>query len=264
MKIVTEVRHMDGIRGNFSISDQAVYQATAEGNFLIRHEVPSSMLSSNLEHNSQEAKQSTQSIFSTVRAFVDQQQYFFEMLWRKAIPAKQRITEIENGLKREFIETIQDPVEIKSLISKVINSATEQLDVVLSTANSFYRYEKEGVIESLTRKADNGVNVRILIRNDDDNNIIEDKVKVLVAKHPTNLKVHYLSNSVRTKVTTFLADNELFLVIELKEKDDDIKDISNEAAIGLATYSNSESTVLSNASIFETLWLSQSNVSIPV
>ena len=59
------------------------------------------------------------------------------------------------------------------------------------------------------------------------------------------------------KVTTFLADNELSLVIELK---DDNIDTGNEEAIGLATYSNSESTVLSNASIFETLWLSQSKV----
>jgi two-component system, OmpR family, sensor histidine kinase VicK len=58
------------------------------------------------------------------------------------------------------------------------------------------------------------------------------------------------------KVTTFLADNELSLVIELK---DDNIDTGNEEAIGLATYSNSESTVLSNASIFETLWLSQSH-----
>jgi two-component system, OmpR family, sensor histidine kinase VicK len=53
----------------------------------------------------------------------------------------------------------------------------------------------------------------------------------------------------------------LSLVVELK---DDTKDISNEEAVGLATYSNSESTVLSNASIFETLWLSQSNMPIPI
>jgi two-component system, OmpR family, sensor histidine kinase VicK len=79
-----------------------------------------------------------------------------------------------------------------------------------------------------------------------------------MTKHP-NLKVQYLSDSVRTKVTSFLADQELFLVIELK---DDTRDTNNEA-IGLATYSNSESTVLSYASIFETLWLSPRNVSMP-
>ncbi|MFL6343511.1 MAG: hypothetical protein ACJ71K_01210 [Nitrososphaeraceae archaeon] len=58
-----------------------------------------------------------------------------------------------------------------------------------------------------------------------------------------------------------MADQGLSLLVELK---DDTKDISNEEAVGLATYSNSESTVLSNVSIFETLWLSQSNVPIPV
>jgi hypothetical protein len=57
-------------------------------------------------------------------------------------------------------------------------------------------------------------------------------------------------------VTTFLADNALSLVVELK---DDTKQNCNEA-IGLATYSNSESTVLSYVSIFETLWLSASDI----
>lgn len=50
-------------------------------------------------------------ICTTLRAFVEQQQYFFDMLWKKAIPAKQRIKEIEEDLKREFIETIQDSEE---------------------------------------------------------------------------------------------------------------------------------------------------------
>ena len=60
-----------------------------------------------------------------------------------------------------------------------------------------------------------------------------------------------------------MADNELSLVIE--ELKDDGRDLGDEAAaIGIATYSNSESTVLSNTSIFETLWLSQSKVPIPI
>jgi hypothetical protein len=53
-------------------------------------------------------------------------------------------------------------------------------------------------------------------------------------------------------MTTLLADNALSLVVELK---DDTKQNSSEA-VGLATYSNSESTALSYVSIFETLWLS--------
>ena len=43
------------------------------------------------------------------------------------IPAKQRIKEIEENLKREFIETIQDTEETTTLISKVLSSATEEI-----------------------------------------------------------------------------------------------------------------------------------------
>jgi hypothetical protein len=61
----------------------------------------------NLNKNGQGTKLLTQAIYSSVKAFVGQQQYFFDMLWKKSIPAKQRIKEIEEDLKREFVETIQ-------------------------------------------------------------------------------------------------------------------------------------------------------------
>jgi hypothetical protein len=67
-----------------------------------------------------------------------------------------------------------------------------------------------------------------------------------------------LDKSVQTKVITILADNEVSLVVELK---DDAKQ-NNDEAIGLASSSNSEFTILSYVSIFETLWLSLSNVPI--
>ena len=87
-----EVRHMDGIKGNYSIVDGIDYQATAAV---------------------EEGDPQSESVLSNVPAFVDQQQFVFDMLWNKAIPTKQRIKEIEQGLKREFIETIQDPIEIR-------------------------------------------------------------------------------------------------------------------------------------------------------
>ena len=85
------------------------------------------------------------------------------MLWRKAIPAKQRIKEIEEGLKREFVETLQDPEVMENLISKVIISAIEEIDIVISTPDTFKRYEREGIIQLLIRKADEGIKVRILL-----------------------------------------------------------------------------------------------------
>lgn len=52
------------------------------------------------------------------------------------------------------------------------------------------------------------------------------------------------------KVSILIVDSRIALMEDLK---DDDKSSSNEA-IGMATYSNNESTVLTYISIFETLW----------
>jgi hypothetical protein len=52
---------------------------------------------------------------------------------------------------------------------------------------------------------------------------------------------------------TVVVDEELCLTAEVKDTEDDID--STVEVLGLATYSNSESIVLSYASIFETLWI---------
>jgi hypothetical protein len=74
--------------------------------------------------------------------------------------------------------------------------------------------------------------------------------------HP-QITINNLDKSIQTKVTTIVADNELSLVIELK----DDTQLNSKEAVGFATYSNSESTVLSYASIFETLWI-QSRIAV--
>jgi two-component system, OmpR family, sensor histidine kinase VicK len=102
---ITEIRHLDNIRGNFGLVDRKWYHASA---------------------NSHEVEGISQQIFATTREFVDQQQLFFDTLWSKAILAKNRIKEIEEGLKREVTETTEDPIEIQNLISKVITSANRR------------------------------------------------------------------------------------------------------------------------------------------
>jgi hypothetical protein len=87
------------------------------------------------------------------------------------IPAKQRIREIEEGLKREFIETIQDPVEIINLIPKVLSSATEEISILFSSLNSVKRYYSLGILDQLASKAKkewNVLSVQLLLNNDGD------------------------------------------------------------------------------------------------
>jgi hypothetical protein len=103
---------------------------------------------------------------------------------------------------------------------------------VLSTPNSFKRYEGEGIIELLTRKSDEGIKVRLLLNQNDD---IQQSIERLVEAHP-RITIRGLDQTIKTKLTTIMADRELSLVLELK---DDTK-ITGNYAIGFATYSNSE------------------------
>jgi hypothetical protein len=58
----------------------------------------------------------------------------------------------------------------------------------------------------------------------------------------------------QNKIITAIVDNELCLTVEVKANDAYDESDSIDEVLGLATYSNSESTVMSYASIFETLW----------
>ena len=58
----------------------------------------------------------------------------------------------------------------------------------------------------------------------------------------------------QNKVMTMGPDKDLCLSVEVKDNDDEDYGSSVEL-LGLATYSNSESTVSTYASIFETLWI---------
>jgi rhodanese-related sulfurtransferase len=182
---ISEVRHLDDIIGNFGIADGMYYTASARS----APSSPPPLL-----------------IISTVKPFVEQQQYFFDMLRRRAIPAKQRIKEIEEGLKREFIETIQDPIEIQNLVSKTIATAAEEIDVVFSTPNSFKRYEREGIIDQLAKKLDEGVKIRILLIPTDD---IQQSLGTLVAIHPQQqIAIRELDKSIKTKLVDVRSPKE--------------------------------------------------------
>jgi SNF2 family DNA or RNA helicase len=192
-------------------------------------------------------------VLSTARAFVEQQQYIFDTLWHKAIPAKQRIKEIEHGLKREFMDTMQDPYETQKILDNLLKSATEEILIILPTTttnNILYQYEQEYLLTLLKNAAvDQGVRIRILV-----NESIKERIEreIFTRSSSDLIEIQLLDRQQQNKVITVIVDKELCLTAEVK--DDDNYDSAVEV-LGLATYSNSESTVLSFASIFETLWL---------
>jgi signal transduction histidine kinase len=70
-------------------------------------------------------------------------------------------------------------------------------------------------------------------------------------KNRYHIDVRQIESSIQTRATVLIVDRKYSLIVELK---DDDKDESSKA-VGWATYSNSGPTVLSYASIFESLWM---------
>jgi two-component system, OmpR family, sensor histidine kinase VicK len=230
---IAELRHLDAIKGAFGIHDGIEYRASA--NVKKGGQLPAELITSN------------------VTEIVQQQQQVFDILWDKAIPAKQRIKEIEQGLKREFIDTIRDPIDIKKLISTLIKSALDQILILFSTANAFYLLEQEGILEVIKEaSSEHNVNTRILVdvRKEDEAKEIKEKVKWAGHGRPINFQP-ILKPSFQTKITTLIVDSTFSLTVEMK---DEAKE-SFEESVGLATYSNSESNIDAYTSIFETLWV---------
>jgi two-component system sensor histidine kinase VicK len=92
-----------------------------------------------------------------------------------------------------------------------------------------------------------GMKIRILVPMD--NKIRNETVEKL---RKAGINIRDNKKPLSTKLTNLVVDNTLSLTIELK---DGTRKRRNEEGIGLATYSNSESTVSSYVSIFETLWI---------
>jgi signal transduction histidine kinase len=109
MKIVDELRHLDGVKGGIAVSETE-YMATTI-----------------LE----EGKPLTQVIYSNVREVIEQGQYIFDTLWNTAIPAERKIREIEEGITHYESKVLENPDEIFKQIIHLGETSTE-LSIVSS------------------------------------------------------------------------------------------------------------------------------------
>ena len=238
---ISELRHLDGIKGNFGISEKGYTASATLQKATLLHQV----------------------IYSNVKAILEQQQYVFETLWSKAKPAEQKIREIEEGIDLGETEIIQSPEKILDLFIHLIKSAKSEILLMLPTINAFLREERIGIIELLKKSTtENDVNVRIITPSNDVVEKILQNIESVVVKRSQQenqkkekgFEVQHsniqFKETAMTTVTILVIDRKESLVME---KTDDSKENFIDA-IGLSTYSNSEPTVMSYLSIFEGLW----------
>ena len=215
-----ELRHMDNVKGNMAVTEtEYVATSVLEG-----------------------SKPVTQTIYSNVKAFLEQQRYFFENLWSNAVPAEHRIREIEQGIEPQRIEVIYDPGQALELYQSLIMSAEKEIKLMFPTCNAVIRQDNAGILY-LLQEAAKKCQIKLLMPNDE-------LVRNFIPSSNNAIVTRFIEQQEGGKATILVVDNKASLMMELK---DDSKKMFHEA-IGLSTYSNSKAGVLSYVSMFESLW----------
>jgi len=223
LKFAKEIRHLDGIRANFSVSETE-YMASATLQEEEQQHIP-------------------QVIYSNVKDLVGQQKYVFESLWNKSIPADQRFREIEDGIEAEIFEVLNNSERVSQILLDLAKSAKRELLIHLPNVKSLERLERLGVIDYTIKASQNGAIVRMICPLSAGNSRI-------VKKITDNAPAIKILNGNNSPYGMYIVDGEQFIRAELKEPNAE----RFSEAIGFAVYSNSRRSLESFRSVFDLLW----------
>ena len=219
MSIVDEVRHLDGIKGNFMISE-IEYLAPATS-----HE---------------ETKLSSLIIYSNVREIVEHQQYVFETLWNKSMTAGKRIRELEEGITTHYqTKVVEDLDEVVNEISHLIANSNE-LCTCLTSGGMQYSYNhfseiRKKILEKQKKGEHKGV--RYI------SNITQDNVNLVKVFVDAGIQIRHVKNL--PPMSFGVSDKEIAATIEKMEGGKMVQSL---------LLSNEPAYIDHFRSIFEDLW----------
>jgi signal transduction histidine kinase len=151
MSIVDDLRHLDGIKGNFMISESEYLAPVAS------HE---------------EKEISPLIIYSSVQEIVEHQQYVFDTLWNKSVSAQKRIREMEEGTTMHYeTKIIHDADEVVREIGRLTANSNE-LRICLTSGGLRYSYNHFfELMKKLLQKQRDGTHsgIRYITNIDSDN-----------------------------------------------------------------------------------------------
>ena len=219
MSIVNELHHLDGIKGNFMISEsEYLAPATSDG----------------------ETKPASLVIYSSVKEIVEHQQYVFETLWNKSISAEKRIEEIEQGITtHRETKIIQDPDEVVKEIGRLTANSNELYSCLTSggmqySYNHFFEIKKK-ILEKQKKGEHKGI--RYI------SNIDKDNAKLAKIFLDAGVEIRHVKNL--PPVSFGVSDKEIAATIEKMEGGRMVQSL---------LLSNEPAYVSHFRSIFEELW----------
>ncbi len=235
--VVNELRHLDGIKGNFYLSEKEYIAPAA------LHE---------------KDKPSSQIIHSNMKEIVEEQQYVFDTLWNKSIPADDKIKEIEQEIEPEYFRVINDNEEATNILIDLVKNAQREILFLLPNDKALSRIDRLGMLDHLIEKCNKKVNdsgeeegenrfqAKIICPLSDANLSIVNRI--LQNTSPSNHT--RIVNGNNSSFGIIIVDNKKFLKVELREPEAE----QFSEAIGLSFYSNSNPSVESYKLFFELLW----------
>jgi two-component system, OmpR family, sensor histidine kinase VicK len=221
-----EVRHISHLIGNFGVSETEYIVAPTM----------------------KEGQPLPKLIYSNSKEMVEQQQNIFDIFWSKAIPAEQRIKEIEEDREEEFFQVINNPEIATEIYVNLAKSIKNSALLLLPSSKALIIEYKLGVLDHLLQASKNkhSQDIRIICSIDDDNAQI---IKRLYEEAP-NIKI--LNNRINLPTKLFIVNDDTLFRAELRDPEAD----TFSKAFGFATYSNSKPTVEAFKSLFELVWQS--------
>ena len=217
-----ELRHLDGIKGNFAVSDEG-YIATAT----INKDQPVPEL-----------------IYSSGKSIIDQNRYVFDTLWSRAILAQDRIKEIEEGTIRRETKTLKNLDEILQETAGLARRS-KRYSVCSGSDGLLYAYTHSLDIfkEILDRHLNNthaGIKwITKIDDNDQDSRLLE----AIRTFTKLGMQIRHVKNI--PPMSFGISDKEMNITIE---------DMPKESANSSAIFTNEPAFVEEFANIFADLW----------
>ncbi|CAN5622290.1 hypothetical protein BH23THE1_BH23THE1_25840 [soil metagenome] len=223
-KFGVEMRHLSDIKGNLAISDDREYLASVV---------------------LQECKPLTEIIHSNVKEIIEQNQLIFETFWKNAIPAEQRIREIEEGLLPIQTYIINNNTEALAYAQDFISNADTGFSNSTSIRYFKVLYQNQTLLQAYLNhlskykegKVKSGVQWVTYIENKkEDIELIKKFLNMgIEIKHVKNMPPLYFSVSRKQCVTT-------------------VEDIKNGVMYQRLIHSTEPLYILHYQTVFEQLW----------
>jgi two-component system, OmpR family, sensor histidine kinase VicK len=216
-----KVRHLEGIRSNFLVSEKEF----------------SSDLSQPHPDNP-----TTKLLYSNSKELLAQQKQLFETLWSIAVPADQKIREIEEGKVSEETRIVSHYSEIADITNFLAASTNSEILILLPLLE---RIELNGAEFEIfkDKAAKNGLHVKILAPFSRDWNVNSR----IMRRYP----MFEIRPIEPIKIGLMISDRSRSMLVQY----DDVESSVPEKAMVSGIYASQKATVASLVSIYETMWV---------